>query len=102
VASAATAPAAPQPPARSQSFRGQNSENVGTINVPTQSTLHWSCPGCGGENFIIDNKFEDPGTIEVNSLDQSSGITVMDAGVYHDVTVTGTGAWTFTIKPGTH
>lgn len=98
---------AAKPNAKPQVFAGTGSENIGTVQVPTQSTLHWSCPSCaggqfGGDNYVVSNSFNDNGTIDVNGIDQASGQTVIDAGTYHDVSIdTEGGSWTITITPGT-
>lgn len=81
-------------------FSGQGDENLGTVRVPDNTVLNWSCPSCAGsngDNFIVDNSPGDGALIDVNSLDQGSGQTVVDGGVYHDVSVTTEGsAWTLT------
>lgn len=97
---------ASQPPAAPsvapQRFAGTGAENIGTINVPTQSTLHWSCATCSGGNFIIDNSATDDGQISVNSLNQTHGVTVIDAGTYHDVSINTEGQhWSISIRAGT-
>lgn len=90
------------PPAQPQTFKGVGTENIGTIDVSVQSTLHWSCSSCANDNFIVSNSFNDSGTIDVNSDGPTSGQTVVDAGTYHDVSINTEGeAWTITIDPGT-
>jgi hypothetical protein len=96
---AATTSAAPAKP---QTFTGNGSENIGTINVSVDSTLHWHCATCASDNFILSNSLDDDNQIDVNGLDQASGQTVVDASTYHDVSVDTEGqAWTITIQPGT-
>jgi hypothetical protein len=101
--SGSSAPAAPT--GHPQHFAGNGDENIGTVKVPSDSTLTWSCPGCtseGGDNFILSNSFSDDGQISVNSINEASGQTVIDAGTYTDVQVlTEGGDWTITITPGT-
>jgi hypothetical protein len=90
------------PPAHPQTFTGTGTENIGTINVAVASTLHWSCPSCGADNFQVFNSANDSGLIGVNGLDQTGGQTVLDAGTYTDVTINTEGqGWTITIDPGT-
>ena len=86
--------------AHRQIIRGNGDENVGTIQVPVQSTLQWSSPGAG--LFGVSNSFDDPGTISIYDIGAGSaaGHTVVDAGTYHDVSVTADAAWTITITPG--
>jgi hypothetical protein len=76
-----------------------STENVGTINVEVESTLHWSCPGCAQSNFIINNSNSDSHQITVNALNETSGETVVDEGVYHDFEIEATGEWTIKIMP---
>lgn len=84
-----------------QTFSGTSAQNIGTIHVAKASELHWSCPSCGGANFQINNSGADSSTIVVNALDQTSGQTYLDPGVYHDVTINTEGSdWTITINPG--
>jgi hypothetical protein len=91
---------APTQPAAKKSFAGVGTEDLGTITVPSDSTLSWSCPSCGSANYQIFNS--DPGSlIAVNALDQTNGTTVITCGTYHDVTVNTEGQqWAFTITPG--
>ena len=96
----ATKPA-PAPTAKAQTFTGAGTENLGTINVPVQSTLHWRCPSCGSDNFVINNSFNDDNQLTVNDLNETSGQTAVDSGTYTDVQVLTEGqAWTVTITPG--
>jgi hypothetical protein len=88
-------------------FNGQGTENLGTITVPNNTVLQWSCPSCGpggatgGANFIVGNSANDSNQIFVNGLNQASGHTVVDGGVYHDVQVnTEGGSWTLTFVHG--
>ena len=92
--STATTPAGPQ------SFNGADTQNLGTIRVASQSLLKWSCAGCSTTTFAISNNSNDASTISVNSRAAASGQTVVDAGTYTDVTVTGSGPWSLTITPG--
>jgi hypothetical protein len=89
-----------QPNSSGQSFSWADTENIGTIHVRQGSELYWSCAGCSAANFIVNNSGGDPGTIAVNSLDATSGKTYVDQGAYHDVTVEGSGPWSFSIHPG--
>ena len=100
-----TAPNVPEP----GPFSGTGSESLGTITVPPNTVLQWSCPGCGatadnpgGDNFIITNNVNDPNQIDVNDLGQASGQTAVDGGTYHDVQVEGSPqGWTVTFSnPG--
>lgn len=95
----ASTPATPS--SGSGQHSGTDTQNLGTINVPVDSTLRWTCSGCSSSNFIIENDPGDANLIAVNSLNQTSGQTVVSAGTYTKVTVIGMGPWSFTITPGT-
>jgi flagellar biosynthesis GTPase FlhF len=79
-------------------FTGSATENLGTVNVETESVLTWTCEGCGESNFII-NASSGPSGVLVNSLKETSGHTVVDEGTYKDFQVTGEGPWTVKISP---
>jgi hypothetical protein len=79
---------------------GQGTENMGTVSVPSQSLLRWSCPSCSNDNFVVGNNVNDSNHVDVNALDQTSDQTIIDAGTYHDFQVEGrSGPWTITIGP---
>lgn len=80
-----------------QTFTGTNATNVGTVSVPTQSQLRWSCAGCGSTGFTITNNPHDASSIPVNSQGATSGQAVVAAGTYTNVMVQGTGPWSVTI-----
>jgi hypothetical protein len=79
-------------------FTGSATENLGTVNVETESVLTWTCSGCSESNFII-NSSSGPTSVLVNSLKETSGHTVIDEGTYKDFDVEGEGAWTVRISP---
>lgn len=85
-------------------FNGNGTENLGTINVPNNTVLKWSCAACGGangNNFIVGNNPNDANQIDVNGLDVAAGQTVVDGGTYHDVQVlTEANGWTITFTQG--
>lgn len=94
------------PPAKPQTFTGNGTENLGTINVPVASTLHWSCPGCAV--FSITGQTSSYAqTIAVDSSSSTSGSSAVEPGTYHGVEVisdegvSGGSGWTVTISPGT-
>jgi hypothetical protein len=100
------APATTQesPPPAPQTFKGNGVENVGTINVSTASTLHWSCPGCS--IFSVTGSAGGGAVIALDSQNHSSGVTAVEPGTYHSVDVQAyaeggvAGEWTITITPG--
>jgi hypothetical protein len=79
-------------------FTGSATENLGTVNVETESVLTWTCSGCSESNFII-NSSSGPTSVLVNSLKETSGHTVIDEGTYKDFDVEGEGAWTVRVSP---
>jgi hypothetical protein len=84
--------------AKPQTFTGTGSENIGTVKVPVQSTLHWLCSTCSQDNFQIFNSVTDASDIGVNGLKQTAGKTVVDAGTYTDVQINTEGQkWTIKI-----
>jgi hypothetical protein len=88
-------------PSGTQHFSGSGQKNLGTISVPVDSTLSWSCEGCSSTNFIINNARGDDHVIATNGLNQTHGVDPLQAGTYHTVVVDTTGAdWTIDIKPG--
>jgi hypothetical protein len=106
VASAQPAPAPTPAPATTpvpasspaQIFHGTGQQNLGTITVPTDSTISWNCPSCGNTNFIINNAQSDANNITTNGLDQTQGVDTLPAGTYHTVVVDTTGGpWTVAI-----
>jgi hypothetical protein len=78
--------------AETLSFSGNGSKNLGTIHVPTDSTLSWTCDG---DLFILQDENYD---IFVNSQGHS-GTTVADAGTYKKVDINAIGNWTVKISP---
>ena len=83
----------------SQTFTGANSQNLGTLNVPAASLLRWTCSGCASTSFTITNSTTDPTALGVQAQMAASGQTTIAAGTYTNVTVQGTGSWSFTIAP---
>lgn len=81
-----------------QTYTGTGQKLLGTINVSTDTTVSWSCPGCGNTNFIINNAASDSQKIPTNGLNQTSGVDPLPAGAYHTVVVdTTSGPWSVTI-----
>jgi hypothetical protein len=90
------------PIAPPQTFSGSGNLNVGSIAVPTESVLTWSCPGCGNANFAIHTA--DYSQLWVNELFKTSGQATMEPGTYENVEVEGSDfqehlSWTFTVTP---
>lgn len=79
-------------------FTGSATENLGTVNIETESLLTWTCEGCHESNFIINSR-SGPSSVLVNSLNETSGHTVVDEGTYKDFEVEGEGPWTVKISP---
>jgi predicted RNA-binding Zn-ribbon protein involved in translation (DUF1610 family) len=100
--SAPTPPSTPAPAAKVQTFEGVGQKDLGTIVVPTDSTVSWNCPSCGSTNFIINNADGDDNSFPTNGLDVKQGVDPLPAGTYHTVVVDtdASGAWTVRITPG--
>lgn len=75
-----------------QEFSGNGARNLGTIEVPKDSTLEWTNDG-GTLNIISED-----GGIFVSS-DASNGETAVPAGIYSNVEVLAIGIWTISIAP---
>ena len=83
-----------------KTYSGTGGENIGTIHVPTASTLHWEC-ACTNDNFQIFNSSSDEHSITVNTINHTSGETHLEEGIYHEVLVNTEGeSWTIHITPG--
>ncbi len=92
--------------AKPQVFTGSGTENLGTINVPVASTLHWSCPSCSVFSVTAHTSSYTQ-TIAVDSSSRTSGVTAVEPGTYGEAQVisdegaSGGSGWTITISPGT-
>jgi hypothetical protein len=73
-------------------FSGNGGKNLGTVDVPMDSTLTWTNDG---DIFQI---FSDEGGLFVNSQ-ANSGTTDAPTGTYSGVLVNAIGNWMITIKP---
>lgn len=84
-------------PAAPQTFRGNGSENLGTINVPTDSTLTWSEPGGNQTGFAVSSDPTD--NLDIINFDQhgTSGKDAVSAGTYKNVSVDADGSFTITV-----
>jgi predicted RNA-binding Zn-ribbon protein involved in translation (DUF1610 family) len=83
-----------------QTFSGTGQKSLGTIIIPTDTVVSWSCPSCGNDNFIINNADSDSNSFATNGLDQTSGVDPIAAGTYHTVVIdTTSGPWSITIAP---
>lgn len=77
----------------SVSYSGNGGKNLGTIDVSSPSTLHWTNDGA----LIQIN--DDSAGIAVNS-EAHSGTTAVEPGTYKNVSVNAIGNWKITVKPG--
>jgi hypothetical protein len=92
----ASPPGAAPAPSAANAFSGSGQKSVGTINVPHDSTLTWTCSGeCS--TFAIANAPSDPNQIALDTSGQHGGTTAVSAGTYHQVQVISGGDWTFRI-----
>lgn len=94
-------PAAPTTPAASApstETSGNGTKNLGTLNVRTASTIHWTCSGCS--TFAMAGLAGgDTSDIAINSS-ASSGTSAVAPGSYANVQLIATGNWTVKIVPG--
>jgi hypothetical protein len=77
-------------------FSGNGSQNLGTINVPSDSTLYWECDSCSSMD-ISSQTNSDGNSISVSST-ATSGQSPISAGTYDNVQVTADAAFTIAIK----
>ena len=75
-----------------QHYQGSGLTRLGTITVPSTSTLEWTASR-GGLHI-----FDDENSVEVDSQ-RSSGRTVLNGGTYHHFLVNSAADWTITIRP---
>lgn len=87
-----------QAPAAPQTFTGNGSENLGTINVPTDSTLTWSEPAGNQTGFTVTSDLTDSGNMINFDQRGTSGKDAVSAGTYHNVTVNADGDFTITVS----
>jgi hypothetical protein len=81
-------PTPSSPPPNSQSFSGNGGENIGTVSLSADSTVHWTNDG---DLFqTIDFGINSQGT---------SGTSALAAGTYRNVEVNALGNWTLRIVP---
>lgn len=77
-------------------FNGNGSQNLGTITVPSDSTLYWQCGGCSSMD-ISSQTNSDGNSISISST-ATSGQSPVSAGAYDNVQVSADGAFTIAIK----
>jgi hypothetical protein len=90
-----TGAASNAPASSASSFSGIGPKTLGTISIPLNSTLDWTCSGhCG--RFTVANDASDSNTIAVDAGGSSGSVPVV-AGTYHQVRVTTSGHWAVAI-----
>lgn len=77
-------------------FSGDGSQNLGTITVPSDSTLYWQCDSCSSMD-ISSQTNSDGNSIAVSSS-ATSGQSPISAGTYDNVQVSTDAAFTIAIK----
>jgi hypothetical protein len=77
-------------------FSGSGSKNIGTVRVQQESILEWTNNDEPGFRYIV--IYDDNFGISVDS-EAASGDTVVPAGTYPNVYVSGGTSWTITIRP---
>lgn len=100
----APAPVTPAPAssgagaASANTFTGTGSESLGTITVPTDSTLRWTCSSCTETGMLIDSDLNaDENAIEIMQT-ATHGESAISAGTYRNVHVDADGDFTITIS----
>jgi hypothetical protein len=99
--SSTPAPAASAPSSGSgaQNFSGDGSENLGTINVPADSTMTWSEPGGNQTGFAVSSDVTSNDNLINFDQQGTSGKDAVSADTYTNVTVEADGSFTITITP---
>jgi hypothetical protein len=77
-------------------FTGSGSRNLGTITVPSDSTLYWECDGCS--SFDVSSQTNSDGNSISVSSNASSGQSPVSAGTYDSVQVNADADFTIAIK----
>jgi hypothetical protein len=96
----ASAPTAPRAGSEGggggRSYSGTGTTTVGTLTVPRDSTLRWTCEReCS--RFSISNSASDENSIALASGGHS-GSAPISAGTYHGVRVTTGASWSFRVE----
>jgi ADP-ribosyl-[dinitrogen reductase] hydrolase len=85
-------------PTDAKVFNGTGQQLLGTIVVPADTTISWSCPNAEETYFIVKNASADVDRIPTTAIHQTRGIDLLPAGTYHTVLVdTTAGPWRVTI-----
>ena len=88
-----------KPHVKPQVFTGNGAENLGTIVVPTDSTLTWNCGSCTQTGMQILANGQGLGNdIEVMQT-ATSGKSAVSADTYRNVTVNADGPFTIKLIP---
>jgi hypothetical protein len=77
-------------------FSGDGSQNLGTITVPSDSTLYWQCDSCS--SMDISSQTNSDGNSIAISSSATSGQSPISAGTYNNVQVSTDAAFTIAIK----
>lgn len=78
-------------------LRGTDTQNVRPFTLSRDSDIVWSCPKCGGSNFVFMTEQDIP----VNALGPIRGTSFLEKGRYTGVSITASGSWTITMRPST-
>jgi hypothetical protein len=79
-------------------FTGTGSESLGTITVPNDATLHWTCSSCTTTGMLIASDINGDGnSIQVYQT-ATQGQSAVSAGTYKNVSVNADGDFTITIN----
>ena len=79
-------------------FTGTGAQSLGTITLPTDSTLYWQCASCTATGMQITSDVNSDGSA-INTLQKAtSGQSAVSAGTYTNVDVNADGDFTITIR----
>jgi hypothetical protein len=83
-----------------RTYSGNGDKNFGTIDVPVDSTLKWTCQCDPTNGFYLSSDINDQGNDISIQQNGSSGESAVSAGTYRNVHSIGNGTFTFRIVPG--
>ena len=93
-----TPPTPTTPGGSDNTFTGNGSQSLGTINVPSDSTLTWQCATCTATGMLITSDLNADGNAINVYQNATSGQSAISAGTYTNVDVNADGPFTITIR----
>ena len=81
-----------------ETFTGNSAQSLGTIKVPSDSTLYWQCASCASTAIMITSDVNSDGNA-INVMSRlTSGQSSIAADIYKNVRVNAQGPFTITIR----